>query len=133
MAFVLEEREVCLITDFFNASATYNCSFFAPFLLKYETINVCKSVASHQQIPISHMLPKIHQLSRIHIEYSLDVPAEELFSLSLEKNISVYDAAYVWLAKEKDASLCTLDTKLQKKVRGYVEILDLGQISNWCW
>ena len=130
MAYVLEEKEARLISNFFIASATYNCSFFAPFFLKYETINVCKSVASHQQIPISHMLPRIHQLSKIHIEYSLDVPVEELFSLSLEKNISVYDAAYVWLAKEKSASLCTLDTKLQKKVQGYVEILDLGELSS---
>ena len=41
-----------------------------------------------------------------------NVNTKEVFSLSLKENLSVYDASYIWLAKNNNTSLLTLDKNL---------------------
>lgn len=43
-----------------------------------------------------------------------DVNLVETFLISEEKNLTVYDASYVWLAKSKNLPLLSLDKKMTK-------------------
>ena len=43
-----------------------------------------------------------------------EVNFRQAFSLSLSKDLSFYDASYVYLAKTKRAKLLTLDSKMKK-------------------
>jgi predicted nucleic acid-binding protein len=41
------------------------------------------------------------------------VNEKQVLDLSVKKNISAYDASYVWLTKSKKINLLTLDEKLK--------------------
>ena len=40
------------------------------------------------------------------------VPGEDVLVLAMQTGLSVYDAAYVWLARTTDSELVTLDRQL---------------------
>ena len=42
------------------------------------------------------------------------VDAIEVFSLATEKNLTIYDAGYLWLARKNSIPLLTLDAQLAK-------------------
>ena len=56
-------------------------------------------------------------LSRKFFELEIELlPVEfaEVFKLAEKKNLTVYDAGYLWLAKNKKIKLQTLDKQLKK-------------------
>lgn len=56
-------------------------------------------------------------LSRRFLEMEIELlPVEfgEVFKLAIKENLTVYDAAYLWLAKSKKVKLQTLDKQLKK-------------------
>ncbi len=53
----------------------------------------------------------LHELDRLRIEY-WHTPAHDLFDMARKLGLSVYDAAYLWVAMELRAPLVTLDLAL---------------------
>lgn len=56
------------------------------------------------------------------ITLSVSGSEQEVVDLAIKYNLSFYDAAYVSLAKKKDAILITEDAKLEKKISSYTEV-----------
>jgi predicted nucleic acid-binding protein len=89
----------------------------APSLLAYEIANVClKKVRNdpdhRDEIRALHRL-----FSRMEI-HSVDVPFEEALDLAERLELSVYDAAYLWLARALGCELVTLDRTLAAAFNG---------------
>ena len=64
-------------------------------------------------------------LSRKFFELEIELlPVEfaEVFKLAEKKNLTVYDAGYLWLAKNKKIKLQTLDKQL-KKIASWQKII----------
>lgn len=87
----------------------------APTLLRYEIVNAIKMAVVRKRISQKVGLTLIKEWQGWKIEYH-DVDLEEVMKLALATDLSVYDACYLWLAKEKGAELLTFDKKLVKLV-----------------
>lgn len=103
---------------------------FAPQLLIYEVTNALHMAVVRNRISYHDAIECLIGLKILSIfQVQLDNPIQ-LIEIAHQLDISSYDAAYVTLARDQSAPLYTLDTKLQKKVKGYVDILDLGELSS---
>lgn len=88
-------------------------TLLAPYLLPFEVINSIHMAVIRKRL-LSAVAP---ELVNTFLAYA--IPLEHIdfakaFSLAAQENLTVYDASYVALAKEKHIPLLTLDTKLQK-------------------
>lgn len=83
----------------------------APFLLQFEVASVAwKKIRIHPRSRAA-ILAAFDLLPRLNIEPAA-CDHSAVLSLADERGITVYDAAYLWLARELDAELVTLDRKL---------------------
>lgn len=83
----------------------------APTLLRYEVVNAIKMAVVRKRVSQVVGLELIKEWKNWKIEYQ-DVDLEEVLKLALGTGLSVYDACYLWLAKEKKTKLLTFDKKL---------------------
>lgn len=84
----------------------------APTLLPFEVASVAwKKIRGHPRSRAA-ILAAFDLLPRLRIEPAACDHAAVL-RLANESGITVYDAAYLWLARELDAELVTLDRKLE--------------------
>ena len=88
----------------------------APSILPYQMANVCRKKM--------RLSPDKRTLVFDQFIASLDVPIQlhdvtfgEVVELAILHNLSAYDASYLWLARNLDIELVTLDEKLQKAAR----------------
>jgi predicted nucleic acid-binding protein len=90
---------------------------FAPTLLRYEVGSVClKKIRRHPERR-AHLLAGLDLLPRLDLQ-EVEVPAGEATELAERTDLTVYDAAYLWLARSIGAALVTLDERLKAAVRG---------------
>lgn len=90
---------------------------FAPPLLRYEVGSVClKKIRRHPERR-AHLLAGLDLLPRLDLQ-EVEVPAVEATELAERADLSIYDAAYLWLARSIGAALVTLDERLEAAVRG---------------
>lgn len=95
-------------------------SLHAPSLLEFEVANAClkKMRASpREREALLQAFSLFHHLS-IALE---DIDLTQAATLAERTKLSLYDASYLWLARELDAELVTLDDKLaraDKRLRG---------------
>ncbi len=83
----------------------------APTLLEYEVVNAIKMGVVRKRIPESVGQELIKEWLGWKIEYhNIDVAA--VMRLALATQLSVYDASYLWLAKEQGVGLLTWDKRL---------------------
>ena len=85
----------------------------APALLRFEIANVCLKKIRRQQ-PDRELLLSQHQASRSIVveEHTINPPA--VLELAERFNLSACDARYLWLARELDGELVTLDARLAR-------------------
>jgi predicted nucleic acid-binding protein len=85
---------------------------FAPTLLPYEVGSVClKKIRKHGERR-ADLLASLELLPRLDIQ-AVDVPAGEATELAERAGLTVYDAAYLWLARSIGGELVTLDERLK--------------------
>ena len=89
----------------------HQADFVAPVLLRYEIGNVLKSAVKQKRLSPedAQRIYSTFQDSDIHY---LSPNYPNTLQISLEHNLSFYDASYLCLAREKHAKLLTLDKKL---------------------
>lgn len=91
----------------------------APLILKYEVYNALRTYVSRKIITAENA----HRLSRIfsQIELRYHEPSWNVLQVSLkqaiEYGITVYDAIYITLAQELDATLITADKHLCQRIK----------------
>ena len=86
----------------------------APTLLRYEIASIClKKLARYpdQRAGLLEMLD--HFFERMDLQ-EIPVPTEGMVVLAGSEGLTVYDAAYLWLARALGSELVTLDAELRK-------------------
>lgn len=90
------------------ASRIRGNDLIAPPILSYEVASVClKKMRSHPQQ--RKLLLEAFSLRDMVPVREVDVVPGELLRIAEETGLTVYDAAYVWLAESLGAELVTLD------------------------
>ena len=111
--FVLDEElddEAKSILEGF-VEGDYN--LLAPTLINYEVGNALRTAAARKEISEEES----EEAYEAFLGFKLDVDNMELddflgaLALSNRRNISIYDAAYIWLSKKLAAPLLTADAK----------------------
>ena len=86
-------------------------TLLAPTLLDYEIASIAWKKARAHPESAAQIQAALDAASRLRIE-RVPVPAVDLLRVARETRLTVYDAAYLWLARTRDAELVTLDRKL---------------------
>ncbi len=89
-----------------------NNIFFAPRLLEFEVLNSIKSAIISKRIKKNLIGDVLDAFEKTRIKY-LDIDKKKVLNLSIKKNLTFYDASYLYLAKTNKAKLLTLDKKLK--------------------
>lgn len=87
--------------------------FISVYLLPFEVLNSLKCAVRQKRL--SKFLAKgmMERFFDLEIEL-LPVEFGEVFELAEKKNLTVYDASYLWMARNKKVKLQTLDKQLKK-------------------
>ena len=89
------------------------CNLVAPSLLRYEVGNVCLKKIARYPKKKGALLKAFAFMEQMDIR-EVGVPIGEIVLLARSERLSVYDAAYLWLSRELESELVTLDEKLRK-------------------
>ena len=88
----------------------------APTLLRYEIGSVClRKIRSHPGQRRS-LLEALRLVDEMDLR-ELPVPVDETVPLARREKLTVYDASYLWLARELAVELVTLDAQLARAAR----------------
>jgi predicted nucleic acid-binding protein len=88
------------------------CRLVAPALIRYEIANVCLKKIADRPRRRKALLEALGLLDEIGL-HEVGVPAIDVVELARAKRITVYDAAYLWVARTLGAPLVTFDEKLK--------------------
>ena len=95
------------------AALLSDAELVAPSLLKFEVANTAwKKATRHPE-----KAPLIGAGLRLALELDIryvDVDHQAVLDLALEKDLTAYDACYLWLARTLKAPLATFDTRLKR-------------------
>ena len=97
------------------ATLLSDAELVAPSLLKFELANTAWKKATRHPEKASLIAAGLRLALELDIRY-VDVDHEAVLDLALEKDLTAYDASYLWLARTLKAPLATFDTRL-KRVR----------------
>ena len=84
---------------------------FAPTLLPFEIASVCLKKIKRHPSTREGFVRALALIDRMAIEY-VDVMQTEVVDLAERKDLTAYDASYLWLATRLGAELVTLDKRL---------------------
>jgi len=90
------------------------CSLAAPSLLRYEIGSVCFKKVARYPKKQSALLQALALMETMDIR-EVGVPIERVVRLARRERLTVYDAAYLWLSRELESELVTLDEKLRHR------------------
>lgn len=88
-----------------------NCSLVAPALLPFEIASVCLKKVRRHPAQRANLLTAFGMMAQLAIAQAA-VDVREVLLLSERERLTVYDAAYLWLAQRLSADLVTLDKRL---------------------
>ncbi|KKR92371.1 MAG: hypothetical protein UU73_C0006G0019 [Candidatus Daviesbacteria bacterium GW2011_GWA1_41_61] len=111
LAFLLPDERSGQVEEIFKQYALGKVNFIAPYILPFEVVNSLK-----QAIPKRISKQSARLLVQAFLKHKIElkkVELEEVFDLSLTKNLSVYDASYLYLAKKHHLKCLSLDKHLQ--------------------
>src|SRR3989344_779638 len=101
LGFLLPDENNQLVVDFFNKYALKEIRFMAPLLLSFEVVNGLRNAYLSSRINQLTVFNLINDfLSYKIITKEVDLP--EVFKISQDKNLSIYDATYLCLAKSEN-------------------------------
>lgn len=111
LAFLLDEGNV-EVESIFEKQALGEVRFIAPTLLKYEVGNCLRTKLLRKKLK-KERAKKLYQFFlAIKIE-EVSPNFDYVLNLALEKNLTYYDASYLYLSKINKISLLTLDNSLK--------------------
>jgi predicted nucleic acid-binding protein len=98
------------------AKALRRGPLFAPTLLRYEVASVCLKKIRRHPARRADLLAALDLLARMDLQ-EVEVPPADAVALAQRTGLTIYDAAYLWLARSVGAGLVTLDTRLESAAR----------------
>ena len=84
---------------------------FAPSLVAYELASVARKKVLARPEQREAIAWALEQVLTLDVQ-RIDVDQPAVLELALDAEITTYDAAYLWLARQLNASLVTLDAEL---------------------
>jgi predicted nucleic acid-binding protein len=90
------------------------CSLAAPSLLRYEIGSVCLKKIARSPRKQGALLNALSLMEAMDVR-EISVPIESVVPLARRERLTVYDAAYLWLSRELESELVTLDEKLRRR------------------
>lgn len=93
------------------ASALEGATLIAPALLAYELANVCLIKTKRHPQQQAAFLAAFRLRNRLAME-EVTIDHDGAVDLARHTGLTVYDASYLWLARERRAELVTLDRQL---------------------
>lgn len=112
LAFLLPDERSEEIEEVFAQYASGKINFISSDLLFFEVANGLKNAAPRR---LSKQKAKV--LFSYFLKYKIflkEVNLKQVLNLSISRNLSVYDAVYLYIAKSESLPLLTLDKELQK-------------------
>lgn len=94
------------------AARLKDAALVAPALLGFELASVCLKKMRRHPEQRGALLAAFALRSSMSIDV-VEVDHEAALQLADEKNLTAYDASYLWLAQKLGAELVTLDSQLQ--------------------
>jgi predicted nucleic acid-binding protein len=85
----------------------------APTLLPFEIANACVMKLRRRPAQREQLLSAFDLFGRLDVRM-VGVDMAEVVELAERTGLTAYDASYLWLARQLDAELVTLDTALAK-------------------
>ena len=89
---------------------------FAPHLLAFELTNIARTKHLRGEAAESTLLQALEWGVTTRIQW-MDVDYVGVLGLAISKNLSAYDASYLWLARSLNAELVTFDQRLAEAGR----------------
>jgi predicted nucleic acid-binding protein len=100
------------------ASALTNASLVAPALLWFELASICLKKIKAHPTQKTIILKAFNLADRLTIDI-VEVNHSAVITLAKETGLTTYDASYVWLAKQLNGELVTLDAKMLRVVNRF--------------
>ena len=94
------------------AMSLEGASLRAPALLPFEVANICLTKMRRRRADRDELFAAFQVFGRMAIE-TVGIDYAETLALAERTRLTVYDAAYLWLAQALDADLITLDRQLR--------------------
>lgn len=107
------EQAIKLRDDYIEGKLTLN----APSLMPYEVLNAIKQAKKDISFEILETVAESLTLYGIRLHELLGELASLTVKIAVENEVSVYDAAYIALAKLSDTMLYTCDEKLKESLK----------------
>lgn len=112
IAFLLPDESVEYVDKVFAQYRAGKVNFISSPLLPFEIVNTLKE-ASRKRIKDQQALGLLTKFLGLIIEFE-SIDYEILLKLSMGKNLSAYDASYLYLSQKNNLKLLTLDDILKK-------------------
>lgn len=111
-----------LVRKLFRLTNAYKLTIFAPFLLRYELLNILSRKVEDID-KVSKMFEVFNRLKIGFLDASDDYFKNALKEVWADPKISFYDASYAALAKEYGGIFLTADKKYYERAKGGVEMV----------
>lgn len=95
----------------------------APQLVDYEIANIALSKLRRKQVDADAAAQSLTLFSELELA-RLPAPADAVFAIATQYDLSAYDAAYLWLAVQLRSPLATFDRRLGTAARECLGKLD---------
>lgn len=93
-------------------SRLYDVNGMAPFVLWYEIHNLCLMTVRQNRLPAELITQWLDAFATLPLELDAQGDGAATLALARTHRLSFYDAAYLELAKRRQAGLATLDARL---------------------
>jgi predicted nucleic acid-binding protein len=111
--FLLPDEQSEYVIKTFEEYKKGQMTLMAPLILPFEIANGLKYAIKTKRINQKMAL----ELLEIFLSLKIDLLTSDMYEVletSLEKELSIYDAAYITLSQQENLHLLTLDEKLRK-------------------
>jgi len=97
------------------AALLSDANLVAPTLLLYELANTAWKKSKRHPAKASLIAAGLKLARELDIDY-VDVDHGAVLDLALERDVTAYDASYLWLARTLRAPLATFDARLKRSM-----------------
>ena len=116
IAFLMPDEKSKKVEDFFIRLRTKKIRVISSRMLSFEVINSLKTAVLRKRVKPGLAQKLLQKFLNLNIE-EREIDLEGAFDISLDKNLTFYDASYLYLSLKNKVPLLTLDNKLQRLSR----------------
>lgn len=113
LATLLPDENLAFSTEVFNNFSVGKISLTSTFLLPFEITNALGVAILRKRLQEDEAVEILDKF------LNMNIPLEEVnfsgvFKLAQKEALTIYDAAYLWLARKRDIKLLSLDKHLKR-------------------